>query len=250
MAKTPSRIEEVYERLRSDLISGAIMPGERLNTLRLAERFGMSQSVIREALSRLTADGLTITLHRRGFRAAPISVREMTQVADALAEIEAICLSRSMQAGGSVWVASVTAAHAAFADTPFHVEGEGPGVSERFVEAYSRFRTALVSACDNEVLLRLRSQALVLTERHSRICAALGAKTGHLSEAYLPLMAAIAAGDEARATALLASQLRANTVKLAEMYKARLGWVDALDDADAETAEPVNEHALKAVFAS
>ncbi|WP_028478268.1 GntR family transcriptional regulator [Nocardia sp. CNY236] len=61
MARDIGRIplrEQVYESLRRDLASGAIMPTQRLGEERLAETYGVSRTPVREALARLQADGL------------------------------------------------------------------------------------------------------------------------------------------------------------------------------------------------
>ena len=55
MTTTPvTRTEQVYEMLRSELLNGVLQPSHKLRMVELTERFGASQSVIREALTRLT----------------------------------------------------------------------------------------------------------------------------------------------------------------------------------------------------
>lgn len=55
-----SRADEVVARLRSSIVSGEISAGERLPTeAQLGEQFGVSRTVVREALQRLQAAGLT-----------------------------------------------------------------------------------------------------------------------------------------------------------------------------------------------
>ena len=53
-----SRSEVVYRKLRSLLMDGAVSPTERLLEESLAERFGVSRTPVREALTHLQADGL------------------------------------------------------------------------------------------------------------------------------------------------------------------------------------------------
>ncbi|WP_051027549.1 GntR family transcriptional regulator [Nocardia higoensis] len=50
--------EQVYHQLRHDLASGAVVPTERLSEERLAGAYGVSRTPVREALTRLQADGL------------------------------------------------------------------------------------------------------------------------------------------------------------------------------------------------
>lgn len=55
---------QVYETLRSRLISLTLPPGERLSRSDLAEQFGVSASPLREALQRLERDGLIATFRQ------------------------------------------------------------------------------------------------------------------------------------------------------------------------------------------
>ena len=48
----------VYMALRADLMAGKYEPGKRLGEERLAGNYGVSRTPVREALSRLSADGL------------------------------------------------------------------------------------------------------------------------------------------------------------------------------------------------
>ena len=54
----PTRADWVDARLRSDILSGALPPGERLVVADLADRYGVSPTPLREALRRLAAEGL------------------------------------------------------------------------------------------------------------------------------------------------------------------------------------------------
>src|SRR5579862_1626552 len=49
--------EEIHTELRLRLITGRIVPGLGLSTRRLADELGVSQMPVREALSRLAAEG-------------------------------------------------------------------------------------------------------------------------------------------------------------------------------------------------
>ncbi|WP_051196465.1 GntR family transcriptional regulator [Jonesia quinghaiensis] len=53
-----SRRQQVYHQLRSDLMSGVFSPYTRLTEERVAQRYEVSRTPVREALARLLADGL------------------------------------------------------------------------------------------------------------------------------------------------------------------------------------------------
>jgi DNA-binding GntR family transcriptional regulator len=61
-----SKKDAIVRKLRQDIVSGAIAPGEKLSEARLAERFGVSRMPVREALKELEGAGFVSIEHRRG----------------------------------------------------------------------------------------------------------------------------------------------------------------------------------------
>ena len=74
----------VYEALRHDILSLALAPGELLDEMGLSRRFGFSRSPIREALIRLSGDGLVVNLPNRTTIVAPVDIGRFPQYVDAL----------------------------------------------------------------------------------------------------------------------------------------------------------------------
>ncbi len=85
---TVQRIESV---LTEEISVGELSPGVRLDEVGLAERFGVSRTPVREALSRLTAQGILVPGEKRGVFVAQYSRRELSQIFEAMHEIEAAC---------------------------------------------------------------------------------------------------------------------------------------------------------------
>lgn len=53
--------DQIADQLRSDIISGELKPGVKLNEQGLATRFGVSRGPIRDVLLQLTKEGLLVT---------------------------------------------------------------------------------------------------------------------------------------------------------------------------------------------
>jgi DNA-binding GntR family transcriptional regulator len=68
--RADSVVDLAYERIRSMVIEGEVPPGARLGQVELAEQLGISRTPVREALRRLTGEGLAEFVPNRGFRAA------------------------------------------------------------------------------------------------------------------------------------------------------------------------------------
>ena len=63
--------EEVYRRIRADIMSLKLPPDTRVSVDSLARELGVSQTPIREALSMLEANGLVSKKHFTGYATAP-----------------------------------------------------------------------------------------------------------------------------------------------------------------------------------
>lgn len=66
----------VYQHLRRAVLDGEFSAGERLGEVELGEKLGVSRTPIREAIMRLTQDGLLIAEANKGVRVRTLSAEE------------------------------------------------------------------------------------------------------------------------------------------------------------------------------
>ncbi|WP_417233904.1 GntR family transcriptional regulator [Arthrobacter sp.] len=66
--------DKAYTALRRDIVSWALPPGTVLGEVEQSERLGVSRSGVREALSRLTAEGLAVAQRGRGVVVSDVSL--------------------------------------------------------------------------------------------------------------------------------------------------------------------------------
>ena len=74
----------VYDELKREILSLALQPGTPLDETSLSERFAMSRSPVREALVRLSAEGLVVMLSNRSTLVAPINMAEFPRYVEGL----------------------------------------------------------------------------------------------------------------------------------------------------------------------
>ena len=72
-----TRASAVYERLRDDITRGLLAPGGKLRMEAMVQRYGVGATPLREALSRLSAEGLVLRSEQRGFSVAPLQWDEL-----------------------------------------------------------------------------------------------------------------------------------------------------------------------------
>ena len=85
--KKRSLVDQIYERLRSDIISLELPLGSRVNVNELQESLGVSCTPIREAINRLQQEGLIVYENNVGARVLTLDatdVEEITQLATTL----------------------------------------------------------------------------------------------------------------------------------------------------------------------
>lgn len=87
----PSSTSRLEQALVEEIATGKIAPGERLDETVIAQRFGVSRTPVREALNRLAAQGVLVPGEKRGVRVAEYSDEELSQIFEAMREIEAVC---------------------------------------------------------------------------------------------------------------------------------------------------------------
>lgn len=162
MSGATTRALLVHAQLREDVLAGVLLPGQRLRLVELAGRFSASQSVIREALTRLAEQGLAVATPQQGFRVTPLSISELDELTDARVEIETLVLSRAVRRGDLEWESSIVAAHHQLANTPkTAITGE---LNSAWFSAHERFHQQMLRGCGNN---RLYAVAISLRDAAS-----------------------------------------------------------------------------------
>lgn len=88
---------QVSERLREDLLTRSLLPGQQIVQEALAERYGVSRVPLREALKELEAEGLVIHEPHRGYFVTELNAAEMAEVYTIRALLEADAIRRACQ---------------------------------------------------------------------------------------------------------------------------------------------------------
>jgi DNA-binding GntR family transcriptional regulator len=172
-----TRTGQIYEVLRSELLNGVLHPGQKLKVAEFVGRFGVSQSVIREALTRLTEQGLLVAAPQRGIRVRGLSIDDIAELTETRVQVESLALRLAIERGDLQWETGILAAHHRLERTP--VLRDDGTVSEDWSLQHRDFHRALLTGCHNRrlesVANSLRDSAelyrrwyWVLTDDHQR----------------------------------------------------------------------------------
>ena len=148
-------------RLREDIMQGAFEPGSKLRIEQLKQRYGVGATPLREALYRLSAQGFVTVQGQRGFRAAEMSARELTDITELRVVIENLALRKSIENADNEWESRVVAA--------FHHLTKAESAPEPELTEWelhnTKFHAALISQCDSPWLMRFYE---MLYDQHKR----------------------------------------------------------------------------------
>jgi DNA-binding GntR family transcriptional regulator len=103
--------EQAFMQLRRDCISGKLAPGRKLKMDALQDAYGISSSPLREALNRLSQEGLVSADARRGFRVTPISYADLADVTHMRMMLEVAALRSSIEHGDVSWETGLLSAY-------------------------------------------------------------------------------------------------------------------------------------------
>jgi DNA-binding GntR family transcriptional regulator len=143
-----------FERLRTEVVTGNLAPGEKLHVERLGSRYGISLSPLREALSRLSETGLVVAEQQRGYRVAPMSIAEYRDIIDTRLHIEKEALARSIARGDVNWEADVVAAFHRLSRVHEEVEAGRTQSLAEWTRLNREFHAAIISACGSKWMMR------------------------------------------------------------------------------------------------
>lgn len=206
-----SLTQSAYERLRADLLACRLRPGERLKINDLCAALGVSLGAVREALSRLTSEGLVVAEPQRGFRVAPISSEDLQDLTMVRIEIEALCLKRAVDVGNLAWESGIVAAYHSLSRTPDRAPSDQQRLNDDWSRAHAAFHRALVAACNSPCLLRLRELLYAQTERYRQLSVPLAEIERDIDREHREIMEAVLARNADRAIALMTVHLKLTT---------------------------------------
>lgn len=203
---------EAHARIRAEILACRLLPGQKLVIADLCQDFGFSLGAVREALSRLTSEGLVAAEPRKGFRVAPITEAELKDITSVRATIESLCLEDAIRHGDLKWEANIVGILFELNRLELQDPADPARVSEDWAEAHRRFHEALVAACTSPWLRKLREILYVQSERYRRVSVPLDLNGGRdLRAEHQELADAAVARDSERASRAIRAHLERTT---------------------------------------
>ncbi len=144
-----TRTEDLRLQLADEIMRGELPPGFPLDEARIAARFGVSRTPVREALRQLGAGGLVELRPHRGAVVAPFSATRFTELFTAMGELEGVCAGLAAVHMLATERRDLERIHAVFGDL---VRTADP---ERYHEVNEAFHNAVYAGAHNGHLAEL-----------------------------------------------------------------------------------------------
>ncbi len=208
-----------YQRLRQDIISGAHAPGAKLRILELCERYDIGPSPMREALNRLSRDGLVTQSDHRGFAVTPLSRAHLDELTKTRCWLIDLALRESIANGDSAWEEGVVLAYHRLSRIPRHPSGEERiTYNPAWEEAHRAFHRSLIAACGSRWLIGFCEQLFDAADCYRHLARVSSSKRRAPRDEHPAMVEAIVARDTEKAVALLC----AHFTRTAELVGERL----------------------------
>ena len=169
IVETRSQTERAFQRLRGEILHGALMPGERLTVAELQDRFALGLTPIREALMRLSAEGLVDAATHRSARVSEASPAEFADLMTTRRDIERLCLLQAIAHGDAAWEAEIVASLHLLQRAPLPASTLDRDAASAWETQHRRFHLALVAACPSAWMMRFWGTLADHSERYRKI---------------------------------------------------------------------------------
>jgi DNA-binding GntR family transcriptional regulator len=154
-----SLVELSVNRLRREILAGALVPGERLVEEQVTKRFGISRAPLREALRLLAQQGMVEHLPRRGVRVATLSVLDAEELFEVRDVLERFAISKALPCSS----ADLDAARAELAGMR---RAATTGDLLELADSHRRFHVELVALAGHRQLLQAYEPILLKLQMH------------------------------------------------------------------------------------
>lgn len=186
--------EQAFDALENLLVTLQLEPGSRVQEKDLAESVGLGRTPVREAVQRLSAQGLLTVYPRKGLAVAPVRQAELAQITEVRRVLERLLVVKAAERASHDQRQALQA-------VAIHLDGLSQNL-ELFLRLDRRLDELLASSCCNDHL----RQALAPMHTHCRRLWTMNLQRVDLASAatfHAALARSVAEGDRAAAVRAL-----------------------------------------------
>jgi DNA-binding GntR family transcriptional regulator len=208
VSPTATVSDQAFQALRNDVLFGVHSPDAKLKMDTLQSLYGFSSSPLREALNRLTQEGLVTADERRGFRVSPISPEDLADITKMRLMLDMPALRESINLGDDAWEAEIVASFHRLSKIESRLPAGPVVLDAQWSQHHRAFHRALIAACPSLRQLSLSMSLFDQAERYRQFSARNRRVLKRKDEEHSTLMKAVLDREVDKALALLAEHIQ------------------------------------------
>lgn len=220
--KVPSDIrslsEQVYDLIRRDILQGLLLPDLKLQIETVSDRYHIGAVPVREALNRLSAEGLVERKSQRGFFVSSLKFEDLEELVKTRIWLETRGLAESIAHSDEAWEEELVVSFHRLSRTSRRLmPDDGREVSEEWDIRHKEFHMCLIDRCGSGWLLAFCSAMMDQAARYRNVSmnthSSQARREGALAE-HQAILDAVLAHDAALACRLLTEHYQATLAAL------------------------------------
>ncbi len=185
--------EIIFDRLKGEILDGTLKPGDPINAVDTANRFGISRTPVREAISKLEAIALVEKVPRCGYKVAGFSITEVLETYYLRASMEGMAASMAAKNFTAEQREQLREICRRSQDTLKY------GDHKDFLELNTQMHELIYSAIQTTSIRELLHRYRDITKRYAALGVELTGRNEQLSEEHQNLVDAIVRADSEQA---------------------------------------------------
>lgn len=200
--------DQVFQKLRNDILSGKYLPGDELVESTLGKELGVSRTPVREAIRQLELEGLVELIPNKGTVVNGISVQDVKDIYSIRSKLEGLCAG---------WAAryrteeELERLEETVYLSKFHAQREH---YEQVFELDSRFHEILYEASHSRILAHTLGDFHQYVQKARKLSIKNRVRSKSSNEEHEKILEAVRAGDEKLAEELATQHILNTIVRL------------------------------------
>lgn len=220
MPRQSTVTEDLFLKLRKDIINGRYPPGSKLGLDKLRTAYGAGSSPLREALSRLAAIGLVRQEIQRGFNVAPASDEDLLDIGENRILFETIALRQAIKLGDDDWECRILSTEHLLAKKEYTHTKQDIEANRAWERCHRDFHMSLIEASNSYWLLHFCGLLYDQYDRYRRMVADHGLKRKKLDQEHQELLRLTLDRKTDQACELLVDHIRSSMEIVMSGFKA------------------------------
>ncbi len=207
-AGTETLASMVYHKLLEDILKGHLEPGRKLRLQSLKDQYDVGNSPLREALNRLSANGMVVREENKGFRVSPASAAELAELVRTRCWLEEVALRESIRNGDDSWEEQIVISYHRLSRAQRPTDEESFNTNPEWEEFHRQYHHALISACNSSLLIGYCAQLQEQALRYRNLTPVVAYRERHENDEHEAIRDAVLNRDADQAVKLLVAHFK------------------------------------------